>query len=109
MIVSDLPAKELLSDRLRPVPKGMKQEREYSLTSWTVRLRWTGPMKAQPHREEQQVIVEGTKVQMGKAMSPDKTEKLADEAAVRAVRCLDEKVGLGPALFRRTFTGKVMV
>src|SRR5580700_4843706 len=48
-------------------------------------------------------------MQMGKAVSSDKSEQLADEAAVRAFPGLDKKIGLRPMLFGGTFGGEVMV
>ncbi len=101
MIVSDLQAKDLLRDRLRPVAERMKGAGEIFVDLVDGQAEMDGTDEDQSDREEQQVIVEGTEMQMGIAMAPDKSEQLADEAAVRAVPGLDEKVGRGPALFRR--------
>lgn len=109
MIVSDLPVKEPFRNRLGPVPNRTKRAGEIFVHLMDSRAEMNGTGKGQPNREEQEVVVERTKMQMGKAMTPDEPKELVNETAVRTVPGLDEKVGRRPALFRRPFPDEVMV
>ena len=109
MIVAHQPLKDLLGDRLGPVAKRTKGAGKILVDLMDGQAEMDRADEGQPDCKEQEVVVERTKVQMAKAVAPDELEELADEPAIRAVDGLDEKIGLGPALFRRRFTGKVMI